>query len=124
MATMDELTEEILAEIRRVIVHELEAAPDMLDLEHEQPFIDLDHQVPPPVRLPTDPWVEILTDAKDEFEVDGTAAVFSTWRVGEEDPLDISDVEVADGVHARAGRLARIEGQHGSWQPSPRVSSS
>jgi len=26
--------------------------------------------------------VEILNDAKEEFEVDGATAVFSTWRVG------------------------------------------
>ena len=31
-----------------------------------------------PVRLPADRWVEILNDAKDEFEVDGASAVFST----------------------------------------------
>ncbi|MEW8688999.1 MAG: hypothetical protein AB2556_24535, partial [Candidatus Thiodiazotropha sp.] len=34
------------------------------------------------------------------------AAVFSSWRVEEEDPLDIGDIEVAGGIHARAGRLA------------------
>ena len=51
-------------------------------------------------------WVEILNDAKDEFEVDGAAAVFPTWRVEGEDLLDIGDVEIADGMHARAGRLA------------------
>ncbi|MEW8688994.1 MAG: hypothetical protein AB2556_24510, partial [Candidatus Thiodiazotropha sp.] len=39
-------------------------------------------------------------------EVDGAAAVFSSWRVEEEDPLDIGDIEVADSSHARAGRLA------------------
>ncbi|MEW8686681.1 MAG: hypothetical protein AB2556_12780, partial [Candidatus Thiodiazotropha sp.] len=27
-------------------------------------------------------------------------------RVEEEDPLDIGDIEVADGIHARAGQLA------------------
>ncbi|MEW8687545.1 MAG: hypothetical protein AB2556_17155, partial [Candidatus Thiodiazotropha sp.] len=53
---------------------------------------------PHPVRLPADQWVEILNDAKEEFEVDG-AAVVSSWRVEEEDPLDI-------GIRARAGRLA------------------
>ena len=47
-----------------------------------------------------------LNDAKDEFEVDGAAAVFSTWRVEREDPLDIGDVEITEGIHARAGRLA------------------
>ncbi|MEW8688817.1 MAG: hypothetical protein AB2556_23615 [Candidatus Thiodiazotropha sp.] len=39
------------------------------------------------------------------MEVDGAAAVFS-WRVEEEDPLDIGDIEAADGIHARAGQLA------------------
>ena len=57
------------------------------------------------MRLPTGSWVEILDDAKDEFEVDGAAAVFSTWRVEGEDQLNIGDVEIADGMHARAGRL-------------------
>ncbi|MEW8689086.1 MAG: hypothetical protein AB2556_24970, partial [Candidatus Thiodiazotropha sp.] len=41
-----------------------------------------------------------------EFEVDGAAAIFSSWRVEEEDPLDVGDIEVADGILARAGRLA------------------
>ena len=45
-------------------------------------------------------------DAKDEFEVDGASAVFSTWRVEEDDPLDVGDIEIADGMYARAGRLA------------------
>ncbi len=59
------------------------------------------------MRLPADePCVEMLNDAKDEFEVDGATAVFSTWRVEAEDPLDVSDVEIADGMHARAGRMA------------------
>ncbi|MEW8688762.1 MAG: hypothetical protein AB2556_23340 [Candidatus Thiodiazotropha sp.] len=71
-----------------------------------QQFTDLDDKVPHPVRFPAHQWVEILNDAKDEFEVDGAAAIFSTWRVEEEDPFDIGDVEIADGIHARAGRLA------------------
>ena len=76
-------------------------------LRPQWPFTDLDDRVPHPVRLPAyEPWAEILNDAKDEFEVDGAAAVFSTWRVKGEDPLDIGDVEIADGMHARAGRLA------------------
>ncbi|MEW8689311.1 MAG: hypothetical protein AB2556_26105 [Candidatus Thiodiazotropha sp.] len=53
------------------------------------------------MRLPADQWVEILNDAKEEFVA---AAVFSAWRVEEEDPLDIGDID--DGIHARAGRLA------------------
>ncbi|KAK3748958.1 hypothetical protein QZH41_006844 [Actinostola sp. cb2023] len=58
-------------------------------------------------RLPIDePWVEILNDAKDEFEVDGAIAVFSTWGVEAEDPFDIGDIEIVDGIRARAGRLA------------------
>ena len=57
------------------------------------------------MRLPAIQQVEILNDAKDEFEVDGASVVFSTWRV-EDDPLDIGDIEIADGMHARAGRLA------------------
>ncbi|MEW8688815.1 MAG: hypothetical protein AB2556_23605, partial [Candidatus Thiodiazotropha sp.] len=88
---MDELIDEILAEMP-------DPAPGQ--------FTDLDDQVPYPVRLPADQWVEILNDAKEKFEVEGAAAVFSSWRVEEEDPLDIGDIEVADGFHARAGRLA------------------
>ena len=73
----------------------------------DQQFIDLDDQVPSPVRLPADEsWVEALTEAKEEFEVDGAAAVFSTWRVEAEDPLDTGDVKVAAGMYARAGRIA------------------
>jgi len=96
VATMDDLIDEILAEM-----------PDPVPEGHH--FIDLDDQVPPPVQLPaaeTAEWVEILNDAKDEFEVDGATAVFSTWRVEAEDPLDIGDIEIIDGMHARAGRLA------------------
>ncbi|MEW8689205.1 MAG: hypothetical protein AB2556_25565 [Candidatus Thiodiazotropha sp.] len=88
---MNDLIDEILAEM-----------PDpaaALDGE----FTNLDDQVPYPERLPAGQWVEILNDAKEEFEVDGAATVFS-WRVGL--PLDIGDIEVADGIHARAGRLA------------------
>ena len=37
-----------------------------------QQFIDLDNQIPTPVRLLVDKtWVEILNDAKDELVVDG-----------------------------------------------------
>ena len=93
MTSMDDLIEEILAEM-----------PD--PVPEGQQFIDLDDRVPPPVQLPADEWVEILNDAKNEFEVDGATAVFSTWRVEVEDPFDIGDIEIADGMHARAGRLA------------------
>ena len=58
------------------------------------------------MRLPADHWVESLNDAKYEFKVDGVSAVFPPWRVEEDDPLDIGDIEIADGMHARAGRLA------------------
>ena len=92
MATMDNLIEEILAEL-----------PDLVP--EGQQFTYLDDQVPPSMRLPADQRVEILNDAKDEFEVDGASAVFSTWRVEREDPLDIGDIEITDGMHARAGRL-------------------
>ena len=78
--------------------------PHPRPLRPQWPFTDLDDRVSHPVRLPAyEPWVEILNDAKDELEVDGAAAVFSTWRVEGE---DIGDVEIADGMHARAGRLA------------------
>ena len=58
------------------------------------------------MRLPANQWVEILDDAKDEVEVDCASAIFSTWRVEREDPLDIGDIEIADGIHAGAGGLA------------------
>ena len=93
MATMNDLIDEILAEM-----------PD--PVQKGQQFIDLDDHAPPPVRPPAGQWVEVLTDAKDEFEVDGATAVFSTWRVEAEDPLDIGEIEITDGMHARAGRLA------------------
>ncbi|MEW8615753.1 MAG: hypothetical protein AB2610_21560, partial [Candidatus Thiodiazotropha sp.] len=108
---MDELIEEILAEYEPRFIFDQPIPEDEerrlpRPLRPQRPFTDLDDQVPPPVRLPADQWVEILNDAKDEFEVDGASAVFSTWRVEEDDPLDIGDIEIADGMHARAGRLA------------------
>ena len=91
---MDALIEEILAEM-----------PDPVPVGHQ--FIDLDIQAPPPVHPPAgEQWVEILNEAKEEFEVDGAIAVFSSWRVEEEDPLDIGEVDIADGLNARAGRMA------------------
>ncbi|MEW8547860.1 MAG: hypothetical protein AB2693_30505 [Candidatus Thiodiazotropha sp.] len=72
-----------------------------------QDLIDLDDQVPQPVKLPADEsWVDIINDAKGVFEVDGAAAVFSSWRVEKEDPLNIGDIDFADGIHTRAGRPA------------------
>ena len=111
MATMDELIEEILAEYEPRFIFDKPIPEDEerhlpRPLRPQRPFTDLNDQVPPPVRLPADKWVEILNDAKDEFKVDGASAVFSTWRVEEDDPLDISNIEIADGMHARAGRLA------------------
>ena len=76
-------------------------------LRPQWPFTNLDDRVPHPVRLPAyEPWVKILNDAKDKFEVDGAAAVFSTWRAEGADALHIGDVEITDGMHARASRLA------------------
>ncbi|KAI0213947.1 hypothetical protein LSAT2_000967, partial [Lamellibrachia satsuma] len=71
----------------------------------EQVFIDLDTQAPFPVWLSAELWVDILNNTKDDFEVDGASAVFSTWRVEAEDPLDIGDIQIADGIEARAGRM-------------------
>ena len=56
------------------------------------------------MRLPAEEWTEMLVDAKVEFKADGAATVFS--RVEDEDPLDIGDIEITGGMHARAGRLA------------------
>ena len=93
MTSMDNLIKDMLAEM-----------PD--PVTEGQQFIDLDNRVPPPVRLPADKWAEILNEAKNEFEVDGATAVFSTWRVEAEDPLDIGDIDIDDGMYARAGQLA------------------
>ena len=93
MATMNDLIDEILAEMPNPI-------------PEAQQLIDLDDQAPTPVQLPAAKmveWVEILNDAKEEFEVDGATAVFSSWRVEAD---DIGDIETVDGMHARAGRLA------------------
>ena len=94
MATMDDILEELLAD----------SLAEFPDPGEDQPFIYLDDQVPSPLQPPADQWVEILNDAKGEFEVDGATAVFSTWRVEREVPLDIGDIEI--GMHVRAGRLA------------------
>ena len=109
---MDELIEEILAEYEPRFILD-EPIPEEVGrqlhrpLEPRRPFINLDTQAPPPVGLPADEqWVEILTDAKAEFEVDGASAVFSTWRTEEEDPLGVGDIHVAPGIEVRAGRIA------------------
>lgn len=47
-----------------------------------------------------------MTDAKDEFEVDGAIAVFSTRRVEAKNPLDVGRIQIVDGIGARAGRMA------------------
>ena len=110
--TMDDLIEEMLAEYkpRFILDDPIPEAEERLlprPLRPQWPFTDLDDRVPHPERLPVyEPWVEILNDAKDEFEVDGAAAVFSTWRVEREDPLDVGDLDINDGIYARAGRLA------------------
>ena len=112
MATMDDLIEEILTEYEPgpILDEPIPEAEERLPhrpLRPQWPFTDLDDRVPRPVRLAAyEPWAEILNDAKEEFEVDGAATVFSTWRVEGEDRLDIGDVEITDGLHARAGRLA------------------
>ena len=108
---MDDLIDEILEEYQtRYILDDL--IPEDVErnlprpLLPERPFIDLDIQVPPPTRLPAnEQWVEILNDAKNEFEFDGTTAVFSTWRVEAEDPHDIGDIQIADGIEVSAGRM-------------------
>ena len=109
MATMDELIKEILAEYKLRFIFDQPISEDEYrrlprPFRPQRPFTDLDDQVPPSVRLPADQW--ILKDAKDESEVDGASAVFSTWRAEEDDPLDIGDIQIADGMHARTRRLA------------------
>ena len=70
MATMDKLIEEILAEYEARFIFDQPIPGDEerrlpWPLRPQRPFTDLDDQVPPPVRLPADQWVEILKDAKD-----------------------------------------------------------
>ena len=120
---MDDLIEEMLAEYepRFILDEPIPEAEERLlprPLRPQWLFTDLDDHVLHPVRLPAGLWVEILDDTKDGFEVDGAAAVFSTWRVEGEDLLDIGDVEIADGMCARAGRLAldaRMVDMRAAW---------
>jgi len=35
--------------------------------------------------------------------VDSDAVVFSMWRVEADDPLDAGDIQIIDGMYARAG---------------------
>ena len=113
MAMTDGLIDEILAEheTRPILDKPIPEAEEGLlpwPLRPQWAFADLDLRTPPPVDLPAyEPWVEMLADAKDEFEVDGAATVFSTWRVEREDPLDIGDDE---GIHSRMtdARAARL----------------
>lgn len=60
-----------------------------------------------PVALPDELWVDLLDGTKDEFEVDGAVAVFSTWRVQVEDPLMREEAIIADArmTDERAARL-------------------
>ena len=53
-----------------------------LPLQPNWPF-DLDIVLPQPVAWPNKPWINFVNTFKDEFEVDGASAVFSTWRVQE-----------------------------------------
>ena len=92
MATMDDLIETIAER------------PD--PVAAGQQFTDVDDQVFLLVSLPADRWVEILNAAKDESEVDGASAVYSAIMMEEDDPHDIGDIEIANCMHARAGRLA------------------
>lgn len=90
MATMDDLIDKILAKL-----------PDPTP---QVQFINLDTQVPSLVQLPADEtWTEFLNNTTDEFEADSTRAVFSTWGVEVEDPLDIGTVEIASGICACSG---------------------
>ena len=66
---------------------------------------DLDGQVPFLVGLSADDSVGLLTVATEEFEVDGAAAVFSTWRVEEDDPLRIGDIEIDESFYFQIGQV-------------------
>ena len=100
MATTDGLIDYIFAEheTRPILDEPIPGAEEGLRLRPlrlQWAFTDLDRRAPCPIDLPAyEPWVEMLADAKDEFEVDGAAAVFSTWRVEQEDPLDVGDFEI------------------------------
>ena len=78
---MDALIEEMLTEYEPRYILEEPIPEDVQGrlprpLQPRRLFIDLDTQVPHPVGLSAgEPWCEILKDPKDEFEVDGAAAV-------------------------------------------------
>lgn len=72
----------------------------------DQQFTDLDDQLPPSVSLPADQWVEVLKNAKVELEDDGAEPVFTTWRVEEEELLDVGNVKIADSMPESGERLA------------------
>lgn len=56
-------------------------------VQEVEQFVELDTKVLFPVmRMFREPLDEILNKAKVEFEVDGAAAVFSTWRLEEDAP--------------------------------------
>ena len=91
------------------ILNEIETAPAL-----EQQFIDIDISAPPPVQLPAEPWVDYLSDTKDEFEVDDAIAVFSTFRVEVDDPRRGGMVLDTRLIDVRVGQLIRglPEGRH------------
>lgn len=65
-------------------------------------LFDLDTVVPHPVAWPNEPWINLVNEAKDEFEVDDARGVFSTWRVqGGNDGKLGSDARMTDGQAAR-----------------------
>ena len=61
-------------------------------------------------RLAADQWVEFLTDGKDEFEDDGAAAIFSTWKIEEDSDVDGAGRLDLDArmIDRRAARLLAI----------------
>jgi hypothetical protein len=64
-------------------------------------FLDLDEVVPHPIRLSVDKlWVDLLAQAKEEFEVDGAVRTFSPWYV-ERAEDDIEDCTMTDERTAR-----------------------
>ena len=94
---MDDLIEEILAEL-----------PD--PVPEGQQFTNLDDQVPPPVRLPADQWVEILNDAKDEFEIDGPlqSSLLGGWKNMTHLTLVTSRLPTARVADVRATQLLAV----------------
>jgi len=53
----------------------------MKNIIENRTYTDLDIKVKTDVNLPKEHWVDMIKEAKEEFELDGATSVYSTWRV-------------------------------------------